>query len=448
MIDSTFSRATWLNSLHMSTLTLSLLEKEGFAREQLLEGSGITPADLLDLRRLISPWQEQQVFANACRLSDEPALGLRLGLRTRISAYGLLGYALLSAPTLGEALRIGLSYPVLLGTYFHLSLEVADGRAWLVATGYGEDEALRPFNTELCLGSLKVTCADLLGQPLPLLEAAFDYAGDEAMARAYAEGFACELHFERERSAIGFAAEWLERPLPLADPVTHREMLEQCRRQNIDLAARRAWLDKVRAILAERLQDPPGLEELARRLNCSSRSLRRHLQQQPHQLPAIARRVALRPRQGVVAERRHADLPDRRGTRLQRDRQPAPCLPALERPAAEPFPRLSARSGGGAGVGVAPSPFVRHLTQGFCRAVANPGHEGTIEAEVGAAQPDEEAPYVLGVALVAAHCGVAGDGVAVPAEDHLSFLCARWSGQANDGLPTGRQDAGSSISRS
>ncbi|CAI9909120.1 AraC-type DNA-binding domain and AraC-containing proteins [Pseudomonas aeruginosa] len=280
MIDSTFSRATWLNSLHMSTLTLSLLEKEGFAREQLLEGSGITPADLLDLRRLISPWQEQQVFANACRLSDEPALGLRLGLRTRISAYGLLGYALLSAPTLGEALRIGLSYPVLLGTYFHLSLEVADGRAWLVATGYGEDEALRPFNTELCLGSLKVTCADLLGQPLPLLEAAFDYAGDEAMARAYAEGFACELHFERERSAIGFAAEWLERPLPLADPVTHREMLEQCRRQNIDLAARRAWLDKVRAILAERLQDPPGLEELARRLNCSSRSLRRHLQQQ------------------------------------------------------------------------------------------------------------------------------------------------------------------------
>ncbi len=90
MIDSTFSRATWLNSLHMSTLTLSLLEKEGFAREQLLEGSGITPADLLDLRRLISPWQEQQVFANACRLSDEPALGLRLGLRTRISAYGLL----------------------------------------------------------------------------------------------------------------------------------------------------------------------------------------------------------------------------------------------------------------------------------------------------------------------------------------------------------------------
>ncbi|WP_258049170.1 iron chelate uptake ABC transporter family permease subunit, partial [Pseudomonas aeruginosa] len=37
-----------------------------------------------------------------------------------------------------------------------------------------------------------------------------------------------------------------------------------------DLAARRAWLDKVRAILAERLQDPPGREELARRLTRSA----------------------------------------------------------------------------------------------------------------------------------------------------------------------------------
>ncbi|MGA4814614.1 hypothetical protein ACPA9J_00970 [Pseudomonas aeruginosa] len=44
----------WLNSLHMSTLTLSL-EKEGFAREQLLEGSGITPPTCLDLRRLDQP---------------------------------------------------------------------------------------------------------------------------------------------------------------------------------------------------------------------------------------------------------------------------------------------------------------------------------------------------------------------------------------------------------
>lgn len=280
MPEPIFSRSSWLNSLHMSSLTVAMLQGEGHSAGALLEGSGISEADLRGLKRLISPRQEQQVFANALRLSPQPALGMRLGLRTRVSAYGLLGYALLSAPTLGEALRIGLSYPVLLGTYFHLSLQVEGERAWLVATGYGEDEALRPFNTELCLGSLKVICADLLGQPLPLEATQLDYPESPGLCEAYGQGFACALQFEQPRSAIGFAARWLEQPLPLADPVTHLEMLEQCRRQNVEFAAKRAWLERVRGLLAQRLQQPPGLEELARQMNCSARSLRRYLQQQ------------------------------------------------------------------------------------------------------------------------------------------------------------------------
>ena len=57
-------------------------------------------------------------------------------------------------------------------------------------------------------------------------------------------------------------------------------MLEQCRRQNAEFATRRAWLERVREQLAQRLASPPGLEELARAMNCSARSLRRHLAQQ------------------------------------------------------------------------------------------------------------------------------------------------------------------------
>ena len=280
MAEAIFSRSSWLNSLHMSTLTVAMLGAEGHGAEAVLEGSGISQDDLLGLTRLIGPGQEQQVFANALRLSQALALGMRLGLRTRISAYGLLGYALLSAPTFGEALRIGLSYPVLLGTYFNLSLLREGDSAWLVAGGYGEDEALRPFNVELCLASLKVVCGDLLGQPLPLLAAQFDHPAAPGMAEAYQTGFDCELRFDQPRNAFGFAAHWLDQPLPLADPVTHQEMLEQCRRQNAALAANRAWLERVRELLAQRLQTPPGLDELARQMNCSARSLRRYLQQQ------------------------------------------------------------------------------------------------------------------------------------------------------------------------
>lgn len=280
MGDPLFSRATWLNSLHMSTLTVACLGERGIDAASLLEGSGITEDDLRALQRLINPGQEQQVFANALRLADTPALGLELGQRTRISAYGLLGYALLSAPTLGEALRIGLGYPVLLGTYFHLRLVEEGDLAWLLASGYGEREALKPFNTELCLGSLRVICADLLGQPLPVAALELDYPEPPGAAPLYRQAFDRAPRFGRARSGFGFPREWLERPLPLADPVTHREMLEQCRRQNAEFATRRAWLERVREQLAQRLASPPGLEELARAMNCSARSLRRHLAQQ------------------------------------------------------------------------------------------------------------------------------------------------------------------------
>ncbi|MCP5854451.1 AraC family transcriptional regulator, partial [Klebsiella pneumoniae] len=81
--------------------------------------------------------------------------------------YGMLGYALLSSATLGDALRLALQYPALLGTVFRLRL-IDDGqRIWLSADEYRDLPALAAFNAEFCLVSLKVICDDLLGRPLP-----------------------------------------------------------------------------------------------------------------------------------------------------------------------------------------------------------------------------------------------------------------------------------------
>ena len=75
---------------------------------------------------------------------------------------------------------------MLLGTYFHLRLVEEGDLAWLLASGYGEREALKPFNTELCLGSLRVICADLLGQPLPVAALELDYPEPPAPRRSTA----------------------------------------------------------------------------------------------------------------------------------------------------------------------------------------------------------------------------------------------------------------------
>ena len=130
----------------------------------------------------------------------------------------------------------------------------------------------------MCLASLKLIGDELLRQPLSLEGAEFTYARPDYVSR-YAQSFPCPLRFEAQRNAFAFPAALLERRLPLADSVTHGDMVERCRRLNAEFSSRQAWLERVRQLLAAQLAEPPGLENLAQQMHCSPRTLRRHLQE-------------------------------------------------------------------------------------------------------------------------------------------------------------------------
>ena len=265
-----------LTTLHVVALILELFADQPELTEPLLAGSGIQAGDLASGERRITRTQELQVCANALTLRAD--LGLQLGRRLHVSSYGLLGYAALSSATFGDAWRLLLQYPALLGTYFKLDLTVEDELAWVGAAEYRHAPALERFNVEMCLASLKLICDELLGQPLPLAAAQFGYPRP-AYVEGYASSFPCPLQFDAARNAFAFPAEWLQQRLPLAEPVTHREMLARCRKLNTEFTTRQAWLTRIREELASHLAEPPGLEALAQQMHCSPRTLRRHLQE-------------------------------------------------------------------------------------------------------------------------------------------------------------------------
>ena len=263
-----------LTTLNAVSLVLSTFKSRGLPDEALLAGSGICAADLSRADTRITTHQEMQVCANAVALQRD--IGLELGQRMHVSSYGMLGYALLTSATFGDALRLALRYPALLGTLFELSLVEDGDRIWFTADDYRENPELTLFNVELCLVSLKVICDDLLGHPLPLLGARFEYDAPSYQAR-YAERFDCPLQFQATANAFAFDRRWLEQPLPLADRVTHQAMAERCRKQNTEFTGREAWLGRIRQLLAAQLHAAPGLDGLAQQMNCSARTLRRHL---------------------------------------------------------------------------------------------------------------------------------------------------------------------------
>ncbi|QXI38461.1 AraC family transcriptional regulator [Pseudomonas xantholysinigenes] len=264
-----------LTTLNAVSLILQVFQEAGVAPQQMLAGSGISPADLGHADARITTQQELQVCANAVARRED--IGLELGRRMHVSCYGMLGYALLSSATLGDALRLALRFPALLGTVFQLRL-VDDGqRIWLSASEHYDAPGLAAFNAEFCLGSLKVICDDLLGRPLPLLAARFEHSRPHYHP-LYDDAFQCPLGFSAQDNAFAFERRWLDMPLPLADPITHKAMSERCRRLNLEFTGRQAWLGRIRHLLLQQLDATPGLEGLARQMNCSSRTLRRHLQ--------------------------------------------------------------------------------------------------------------------------------------------------------------------------
>ena len=88
-----------LTTLHTVALAVQSLQRMGVAADAVLAGSGIAAAELESPTRLISHAQELRVLANALAASADPALGLLLGKRMHVSAYGMLGYTLLASPT-------------------------------------------------------------------------------------------------------------------------------------------------------------------------------------------------------------------------------------------------------------------------------------------------------------------------------------------------------------
>ncbi|MDG9781239.1 AraC family transcriptional regulator [Metapseudomonas otitidis] len=265
-----------LTTLHTVALAVQALADE-VPRTRLLEGSGVACRDLDTPDKLINHAQELRVFANALACTRDPALGLSLGLRMHVSAYGILGYTMLASRTLRDALNLALTHSALLGSYFKLTLEEDGAEARLVATRYRYAPELMVFNSELCLTSLLTVIRDLLGETIRPRRVALPYR-PPLHAAAYTERLGCPVDFGAAHTALCFNASLLDRPLPLADPVSCHHGLQQCQRLSAQLTQRHDVLEQIREQLEDNLAEDINLDGIARRLHRSERTLRRHLQ--------------------------------------------------------------------------------------------------------------------------------------------------------------------------
>ncbi|WP_263144534.1 AraC family transcriptional regulator [Pseudomonas sp. RIT-PI-AD] len=277
MDQATLPEERRLTTLHTVALAMDTLAARGVPYERLLADSGLARADLDTPDKLIRHTQELRVFANALECTRDPALGLSLGLGMHVSAQGILGHTLLASRTLRDALCLALARPALLGSSFHLALERHGDEARLVASRYRDAPALAVFTTELCLTALLTLVRDLLGEAVKPCRLLLPFAAP-GHASLYAEKLGCPVVFEAPAAALCFDAALLERPLPLADPLTCHSGPRQCLELDARLSGKHDMLEQIRRHLDGHLRESSALHCVARRLHRSERTLRRHLQ--------------------------------------------------------------------------------------------------------------------------------------------------------------------------
>ena len=241
-------------------------------------GLGLDAAQMAEPALRVSYRQASTVIRRALPALDQPGIGLRIGSAETAGSFGLLGLAMMTARTFGDAMRIGVEHHRVCGSLLGVGFEtLAPNRVALVAWPRFHDPDLLPFLCEELFASSLQVARSLVGPAFGLLRLELAYPAP-SYGRDYAELFGCEPQFGAPHNRAVIDARWLEWKLPSHNPLTASQALELCRQQ---LAARATSDDEVVAtverVLRARLREHPRLQDVARTLHLSERSLRRRL---------------------------------------------------------------------------------------------------------------------------------------------------------------------------
>jgi AraC-like DNA-binding protein len=212
------------------------------------------------------------LLEQARSMTGEPGLGYYLGLQTRATLYGYLGFAGLSASTVGDALNLAVQFAPIFSTALALDLRVEGQIASLT------------FEERADLGSVRdiVLISMIIGlRELGRATTGRDTGGSADFAfpqPAYCARFAhLTLHsrFDQPAHRMRFDVAVLNYPIITGDPVAREIARIQCERElsELDIGSRLA--DRVLRLLAH--DDASSLEHIASQLELSPRTLRRRL---------------------------------------------------------------------------------------------------------------------------------------------------------------------------
>ncbi|WP_112264506.1 AraC family transcriptional regulator [Lentzea terrae] len=242
-----------------------------------LAGVGLDEQMLQSADLRVSYRQGSEVIHCALQLTGSDDLGLRVGARQHPTAWGLMGFALMAAGTLRDAVETGVRFQNLSGAMVVWSAGQADAgfTLWADQPDPVVDAGVGTFLVQEAFASVVTVTRHALGAEFRPRQVDFTFAAPDPAP--YTELFGCPVRFSADRNGLVFPAAWVRTEMPGRDPVTFASLTTLLDEQLASRRTRQDLLEVLEISIAQSLPDVPTFAEQARKHATGERTLRRRL---------------------------------------------------------------------------------------------------------------------------------------------------------------------------
>jgi len=251
-----------------------LLDRWQIGADELLSGTGLTVETLEAPHARISVPTMIELTARSRSLTAEPGIGFYLGLQKRLTTYGYLGFATMSAATSREGLELVMRYAPTVSTALSFSLIEEGATATLVIEELVDLGSVRDVATFSLLVGMRQLGATMTGRDPGRMR--LDIPFDEPEYFTRFAHLLPDARFGQPKLRMHFAARALDAPLITPDRAALALAREACERQLAELGFERQLGAQVRRLILG-TSGMRSIDDIARALHLSTRTLKRRL---------------------------------------------------------------------------------------------------------------------------------------------------------------------------
>lgn len=217
-------------------------------------------------------------LAQIAAARSDPAFALTLARASLVRPLGLFGHLVWLSGTVRDALERAAKFYLVVTRRTTLHLEDTPPISTLRMRPVARTVKRGRILTELPFASLALRAREATGGRFALRAVRFVHRGEAS--EAYAHVFGVPVQFGAAHDEIEMATAQLDLPLASHDPIVSAALEAKAAQLTAGGAARSVFVEKVRRAIAENLSRSPSPTAIATALGISTRTLRRHLEQE------------------------------------------------------------------------------------------------------------------------------------------------------------------------